>query len=147
MINFLYPDDTPDNEHNYSATKLDIFSFAQQHPQLLAWIQDLDVNPYTLNPYSNQQLTTDIKVLFPNLYPSLFQQSNSTSIQSKSSGSPKKLVVKSEPPQSIDYECQRKFCTFCIRTNYDDNINEIMKNKAWHCYHCTGYCMCTRCTR
>jgi len=22
-----------------------------------------------------------------------------------------------------------------------------MKNKNWHCHHCTGYCICTRCLR
>ena len=30
---------------------------------------------------------------------------------------------------------------------YEDNLNDIMKNKNWHCHHCTGYCICTRCLR
>jgi hypothetical protein len=49
--------------------------------------------------------------------------------------------------KNIDYECKRKFCTFCLRTNYEDNINDILKNKNWHCHHCTGYCICSRCIR
>lgn len=47
----------------------------------------------------------------------------------------------------MDYECKRKYCTFCLRTNYEDNINDIIKNKNWHCHHCTGYCICSRCYR
>lgn len=93
----------------------------------MAWLQELDINPYVLDPYCQKQLTSDLKTLFPNLYQGLY------CIQKNS--------------KCIDYECKRKFCTFCLRTNYEDNINDIMKNKNWHCHHCTGYCICTRCTR
>jgi len=30
---------------------------------------------------------------------------------------------------------------------YDENVKEIFENKNWHCHHCTGICMCTRCLR
>lgn len=91
----------------------------------MSWIQELEINIYSLNPYSDQQLTTDTKVLFPNLHASLYGPA----------------------APSIDYECARKYCTFCLRTNYEDNVADIAKNKNWHCHHCTGYCMCTRCQR
>jgi len=91
----------------------------------------MDINPYTLNPYSEEsKLTTDAKVLFPNLHSKLYPVSTNQ-----------------KAPACIDYECQRKFCTFCLRTNYEDKIEDIMKNKNWHCHHCTGICMCTRCLR
>ena len=45
------------------------------------------------------------------------------------------------------YACTRAFCTFCLRNSYDENVVELAKNKQWHCHHCTGYCLCTRCLR
>lgn len=54
------------------SNQLDIFAFQHQHPQLLAWLQELDINPYTLNPFSTQSLTTDIKVLYPNFHKNLY---------------------------------------------------------------------------
>lgn len=47
----------------------------------------------------------------------------------------------------VSYECKRKYCTFCLRNVYDENVKEIFENKNWHCHHCTGICMCTRCLR
>ena len=75
------------------------------------------------------------------------------SIGSKSKGNqdhegPKKASSqKQDSLPTIDYECRRKYCSYCIRTNYEDNFTDVQKNKGWHCYHCTGYCMCTRCSR
>lgn len=121
-------------------------------------MQDLDINPYTLDPYSAQTLTTDLKVLYPNFQKTLYQTQGGAPSCSKSVGSKSKASQdhdgkgkassqKQEAPPLIDYECQRKYCSYCIRTNYEDHFAEIQKNKAWHCYHCTGYCMCTRCSR
>ena len=67
------------------------------------------------------QLATELRAIFPKLHRALFVE---------------------KPPA---YECCRSFCTFCLRNVYDDNVDEIVKMKNWHCHHCTGYCMCTRC--
>jgi hypothetical protein len=40
--------------------------------QLLHSLQELDVNPYTLDPNNQLALTTDVKVLFPNLFNDLY---------------------------------------------------------------------------
>lgn len=77
---------------------------------------------YQLDPLKRHQLATELRAIFPKLYNALFVE---------------------KPPA---YECRRNFCTFCLRNVYDDNVNEIAKMKNWHCHHCTGYCMCTRCT-
>lgn len=93
-------------------------------------------------------LITDIRALFPNFYQQLYQlqSPHSHKHSAKSKHSQESLSKKPSCPD-IDYECKRKFCSFCIRTNYDENIHDLNKNKNWHCYHCTGYCMCTRCSR
>jgi hypothetical protein len=54
---------------------------------------------------------------------------------------------KSSHKRTVEYECKRKFCTFCLQTNFDESLNDIVRNKNWHCHHCTGYCYCTRCQR
>lgn len=42
------------SDGEYTSAMLDISAFQQNNQQLLAWIQDLDINPYTLDPYSQQ---------------------------------------------------------------------------------------------
>jgi hypothetical protein len=38
----------------------------------MSYLQELDINPYSLDPLQQQQLFTDIKLLFPNLYQQLY---------------------------------------------------------------------------
>ena len=38
----------------------------------MAYLQELDINPYTLDPQRQQQFFTDTKLLFPNLYQMLY---------------------------------------------------------------------------
>lgn len=66
------------------SNQLDIFAFQHQNPQLLSWMQELDINPYTLDPFSTQSLTTDIKVLYPNFFKNLYQTPASSASASKS---------------------------------------------------------------
>lgn len=119
-------------EQTSSEMPFDESTIQQNNLQLLAWLQELDINPYNLDPYSNLLLTTELRTLFPNLFSELYPNHNVDSCKKQ---------------KNIDYECNRKFCTFCLRTNYEDSLNEILKNKNWHCHHCTGYCICTRCIR
>ena len=28
----------------------------------------------------------------------------------------------------VSYECKRKYCTFCLRNVYDENVKEIFEN-------------------
>ena len=127
----------------------------------MAYLQDLDINPYTLDPQKQQQFFTDIKLLFPNLHQELYplptNLKRDSHGHSHSHGHKGGSGLKGCSPQSsssshsghkqITYKCNRKFCTFCLRTNYEESLNDIMKNKNWHCHHCTGYCICTRCLR
>lgn len=41
-----------------------------------------------------------------------------------------------------EYCCNRKFCRFCLRQNYDDGLD-----KNGLCPFCRGVCFCTRCSR
>lgn len=41
-----------------------------------------------------------------------------------------------------EYQCNRKFCRFCLRQNYDDGLD-----KNGLCPFCRGVCFCTRCSR
>lgn len=124
------------SKSQWTKSSFDITAFQQNNQQLMSYLQELDINPYSLDPLQQQQLFTDIKLLFPNLYQQLYPQTNTPS-------------GAAQPTQNkqISYECKRKFCTFCLRTNYEESLEEIMKNKNWHCHHCTGYCICTRCLR
>ena len=36
--------------------------------QLMSWLQDLNINPYTLDPYDVTQFSTDLKTIYPNFY-------------------------------------------------------------------------------
>mmetsp|Transcript_4895 Transcript_4895/g.8381 ORF Transcript_4895/g.8381 Transcript_4895/m.8381 type:complete len:309 (-) Transcript_4895:428-1354(-) len=81
------------------------------------------------------RLATENRDIFPNLSRLLYPPGEAA------------RAGKGTKVQSVSYECKRKFCTFCLRTNYDDNITDVLKNKNWHCHHCTGYCICTRCLR
>ena len=78
---------------------------------MVQWLQDLDINPYTIDPYSQSQLSVDLKLLFPNLYKQLFQDNSKHSSSHKSK-------------RCIEYECKRKFCTFCLQTNFEENLND-----------------------
>lgn len=40
------------------------------------------------------------------------------------------------------YVCDRKFCRYCIRQNYEEGID-----KNGLCPFCQGVCFCTRCAR
>lgn len=41
-----------------------------------------------------------------------------------------------------EYVCDRKFCRYCLRQNYDDGLD-----KNGLCPFCQGVCFCTRCAR
>lgn len=41
-----------------------------------------------------------------------------------------------------EYVCNRKFCKYCLRQNYEDSLD-----KNGLCPFCQGSCFCTRCTR
>lgn len=41
-----------------------------------------------------------------------------------------------------EYACNRKFCKFCLRQNYEDGLD-----KNGLCPFCQGICFCTRCSR
>ena len=43
--------------------------------------------------------------------------------------------------------CQRYFCYFCLKGNYDTLAENIKDNYTWLCPYCTGACYCTRCMR
>ena len=36
--------------------------------QLMSWLRDLNINPYTLDPYDVTQFSTDLKTIYPNFY-------------------------------------------------------------------------------
>lgn len=46
-----------------------------------------------------------------------------------------------------NYICNRQFCSFCLKTQYEVNFLECCKNKSWICPFCQGVCFCTRCLR
>ena len=73
--------------------------------QLMQWLQDLDINPYTLDPFEQTQFTTELRTIYPNFYRQLFQGFTPSQISSQGKSCQKKC---------IDYECKRKFCTFCL---------------------------------
>lgn len=124
---------------NGNGTKLKSDMMPLPSHQLMTWLQDLDINPYTLDPFDCTQLSTELRTIYPNFYKQLYQgfpQHSGANQQCK-------------PTQKkcVEYECKRKFCTFCLQTNFDESLNDIIRNKNWHCHHCTGYCFCTRCQR
>lgn len=41
-----------------------------------------------------------------------------------------------------EYICERKFCKYCMRQNYEDGLD-----KNGLCPFCQGICFCTRCAR
>lgn len=41
-----------------------------------------------------------------------------------------------------EYVCNRKFCRYCIKQNYEDGLD-----KNGLCPFCQGVCFCTRCGR
>ena len=41
-----------------------------------------------------------------------------------------------------EYLCNRKFCKYCLRQNYEDGLD-----KNGLCPFCQGVCFCTRCAR
>lgn len=41
-----------------------------------------------------------------------------------------------------EYVCNRQFCKYCLRQNYDDGLD-----KNGLCPFCQGVCFCTRCAR
>lgn len=43
--------------------------------------------------------------------------------------------------------CNRKFCSFCLKTQYELVFADCYKNKEWICPFCQGVCFCTRCLR
>ena len=43
--------------------------------------------------------------------------------------------------------CNRFFCYFCLKGNYDTLAENIKDNNTWLCPYCTGACYCTRCMR
>jgi len=46
-----------------------------------------------------------------------------------------------------DFVCNRQFCSFCLKTQYEANFIECCKDKSWICPFCQGVCFCTRCLR
>lgn len=46
-----------------------------------------------------------------------------------------------------NYICTRKFCSFCLKTNYEENFSHCYNNNQWICPFCQGVCFCTRCLR
>ena len=45
------------------------------------------------------------------------------------------------------YKCERYFCQFCLKGNYEISIEEAKKEPHWRCPYCTGECYCSRCSR
>ena len=43
--------------------------------------------------------------------------------------------------------CNRYYCYFCLKGNYDTLAENIKDNNSWLCPYCTGACYCTRCMR
>ena len=43
--------------------------------------------------------------------------------------------------------CNRHYCYFCLKGNYDTLAENIKDNNSWLCPYCTGACYCTRCMR
>ncbi|CDW86779.1 UNKNOWN [Stylonychia lemnae] len=46
-----------------------------------------------------------------------------------------------------NYICSRKFCSFCLKTQYELIFGDCYKNPEWICPFCQGICFCTRCLR
>lgn len=46
-----------------------------------------------------------------------------------------------------NYICNRQFCSFCLKTQYEANFIDCCKDKSWICPFCQGVCFCTRCLR
>jgi hypothetical protein len=46
-----------------------------------------------------------------------------------------------------DFICNRQFCSFCLKTQYEANFIECCGDKSWICPFCQGVCFCTRCLR
>ena len=45
------------------------------------------------------------------------------------------------------YKCERYFCQFCLKGNYEISFEEAKKESNWICPYCTGECYCSRCSR
>ncbi|CAI2387525.1 unnamed protein product [Moneuplotes crassus] len=43
------------------------------------------------------------------------------------------------------YECNRMYCSFCLKIYYDLSLSDCKSN--WICPFCQGICHCSRCTR
>lgn len=43
------------------------------------------------------------------------------------------------------HECNRMYCSFCLKFHYDQTLSEC--KKGWLCPFCQGICHCTRCSR
>ena len=43
--------------------------------------------------------------------------------------------------------CNRNFCYFCLKGNYDTLAENIKDNNTWLCPYCAGTCYCSRCMR
>ena len=52
------------------------------------------------------------------------------------------------PLNDQDYKCQRRFCSFCLETQYNvTNFLQLKHQQSWLCPSCMGVCQCTRCVR
>ena len=43
--------------------------------------------------------------------------------------------------------CDRLFCSFYLKTYYDQMVNKAKQQSNWTCPYCNGICNCTRCLR
>eukprot|EP00347_Sterkiella_histriomuscorum_P007486 403348735 len=62
----------------------------------------------------------------------------------------KTILDKKKKKQYVDQvenNCNRQFCSFCLKNIYDVYLIEAQNNKDWICPCCKGNCYCTRCLR
>jgi len=86
--------------HGCSEDFFDIATFQHNNQQLMTYLQDLDINPYTLDPQKQTQFFTDNKLLFPNLHQELYPPPTNQKRDNSQSHSHKSASLKGLSPQS-----------------------------------------------
>lgn len=78
-----------------------------------------------------------------------FQSGNKSTNRKKKSSKSRYMTATGEIPEGEEevYDCSRKFCSFCLKTNYEENFSHCYNSKQWICPFCQGVCFCTRCLR
>ena len=110
--------------------------------------------PYLLLTLSEMSRSTTVSAFIRRLIESIVDIANKASLNHlikdnllKHHNVNLRTTHKTSTLDEEDYICNRQFCSFCLKTQYEANFIECCLDKSWICPFCQGVCFCTRCLR